>query len=161
AHPLDSVANVRRINAVWLRRQPVDRAALRARWEAQGRDKRMMEAASSAATRFPRSRRTGGGAAACPATEPRRRALSVGATPLMECSHATPPAPHADRLRGPDLRDIDRRRRAEHRQERPGPPELRPPLAKSIGAAPHPLRPPAPANPTRPPRGTHPPPRPP
>ena len=42
ANPLDSVANVRKINAVWLRGQPVDRAALRATWEAQWRERGMM-----------------------------------------------------------------------------------------------------------------------
>src|SRR5262249_1010617 len=43
ANPLDSVANVRKINAVWLRGQPVDRAGLRAKWEGQWREKGMME----------------------------------------------------------------------------------------------------------------------
>ena len=42
ANPLDSVANVRKINAVWLRGQPVDRAGLRAKWEGQWREKGMM-----------------------------------------------------------------------------------------------------------------------
>ena len=41
ANPLDNVANVRRINAVYIR-QAVDRAALRAKWEGQWRDKGMM-----------------------------------------------------------------------------------------------------------------------
>jgi imidazolonepropionase-like amidohydrolase len=42
ANPLESIANVRKINAVWLRGQPVDRAGLRAKWEAQWREKGMM-----------------------------------------------------------------------------------------------------------------------
>ena len=42
ANPLDNVANVRRINAVYIRGQAVDRAALRAKWEGQWRDKGMM-----------------------------------------------------------------------------------------------------------------------
>jgi imidazolonepropionase-like amidohydrolase len=35
ANPLDDIANVRRINAVYLRGQEVDRAGLRAKWKAQ------------------------------------------------------------------------------------------------------------------------------
>jgi imidazolonepropionase-like amidohydrolase len=42
ANPLENVANVRKINAVWLRGQPVDRAGLRAKWEAEWRAKGMM-----------------------------------------------------------------------------------------------------------------------
>jgi imidazolonepropionase-like amidohydrolase len=37
ANPLDNISNVRRINAVWLRGQEVDRAGLRAKWQAQWR----------------------------------------------------------------------------------------------------------------------------
>ena len=39
ANPLDSIANVRRINAVYLRGEAVDRAGLRAKWQAQWREK--------------------------------------------------------------------------------------------------------------------------
>jgi imidazolonepropionase-like amidohydrolase len=35
ANPLDNISNVRRINAVYLRGQAVDRAGLRAKWQAQ------------------------------------------------------------------------------------------------------------------------------
>lgn len=42
ANPLDGIANVRKINAVWIRGQAVDRAGLRAKWEAQWREKGMM-----------------------------------------------------------------------------------------------------------------------
>jgi imidazolonepropionase-like amidohydrolase len=37
ANPLDDIANVRKINAVYLRGQEVDRAGLRAKWQAQWR----------------------------------------------------------------------------------------------------------------------------
>ena len=37
ANPLDSVANVRKIGAVYIRGAPVDRVALRAKWEGQWR----------------------------------------------------------------------------------------------------------------------------
>src|SRR5262249_60080603 len=43
ANPLDSVANVRTINAVWLRGQPVDRARLPANCQAQSTAKRTMQ----------------------------------------------------------------------------------------------------------------------
>jgi imidazolonepropionase-like amidohydrolase len=39
ANPLDAIANVRRINAVYLRGEAVDRAGLRAKWQAQWRAK--------------------------------------------------------------------------------------------------------------------------
>ena len=39
ANPLDNVANVRRINAVYIRGQKVDRAGLRAKWQGQWREK--------------------------------------------------------------------------------------------------------------------------
>jgi imidazolonepropionase-like amidohydrolase len=39
ANPLDSVANVRRIDKVYLRGQEVDRAGLRAKWQGQWREK--------------------------------------------------------------------------------------------------------------------------
>jgi len=39
ANPLDNVANVRKINKVYLRGQEVDRAGLRAKWQAQWREK--------------------------------------------------------------------------------------------------------------------------
>jgi imidazolonepropionase-like amidohydrolase len=39
ANPLDSIANVRKINKVYLRGQEVDRAGLRAKWQAQWRAK--------------------------------------------------------------------------------------------------------------------------
>src|SRR5882762_3252805 len=39
ANPLDNIANVRRINAVYLRGEAVDRAGLRAKWQAQWREK--------------------------------------------------------------------------------------------------------------------------
>jgi imidazolonepropionase-like amidohydrolase len=39
ANPLDNIANVRKINAVYLRGQAVDRAGLRAKWQAQWREK--------------------------------------------------------------------------------------------------------------------------
>jgi imidazolonepropionase-like amidohydrolase len=42
ANPLENVANVRKINAVWLRGRAVDRAGLRAKWEAEWRAKGMM-----------------------------------------------------------------------------------------------------------------------
>jgi imidazolonepropionase-like amidohydrolase len=35
ANPLDNIANVRKINAVYMRGQPVDRAGLRANWQSQ------------------------------------------------------------------------------------------------------------------------------
>jgi imidazolonepropionase-like amidohydrolase len=39
ANPLDNISNVRNIKAVWLRGQEVDRAGLRAKWQAQWRAK--------------------------------------------------------------------------------------------------------------------------
>jgi imidazolonepropionase-like amidohydrolase len=39
ADPLDNIANVRKINAVYLRGEAVDRAGLRAKWQAQWREK--------------------------------------------------------------------------------------------------------------------------
>ena len=42
ANPLDGIANMRRINAVYIRGQAVDRAALRAKWQAQWREKGQM-----------------------------------------------------------------------------------------------------------------------
>jgi imidazolonepropionase-like amidohydrolase len=39
ANPLDNIANVRKINAVYLRGEAVDRAGLRAKWQAQWREK--------------------------------------------------------------------------------------------------------------------------
>jgi len=39
ANPLDNIANVRKINAVYLRGEAVDRAGLRAKWRAQWREK--------------------------------------------------------------------------------------------------------------------------
>ena len=39
ANPLDTIANVRKINKVYLRGQEVDRAGLRAKWQAQWRAK--------------------------------------------------------------------------------------------------------------------------
>jgi imidazolonepropionase-like amidohydrolase len=39
ANPLDNIANVRKINRVYLRGQEVDRAGLRAKWQAQWREK--------------------------------------------------------------------------------------------------------------------------
>ena len=39
ANPLDNVANVRKINKVYLRGQEVDRAGLRAKWQGQWREK--------------------------------------------------------------------------------------------------------------------------
>ena len=42
ANPLDSVANMRRINAVYIRGQAVDRAGLRAKWQGQFKEKGMM-----------------------------------------------------------------------------------------------------------------------
>lgn len=39
ANPLDDIANVRRIDAVYLRGEAVDRAGLRAKWQAQWREK--------------------------------------------------------------------------------------------------------------------------
>jgi imidazolonepropionase-like amidohydrolase len=36
-NPLDNISNVRKINAVYLRGQAVDRAGLRAKWQAQWR----------------------------------------------------------------------------------------------------------------------------
>jgi imidazolonepropionase-like amidohydrolase len=39
ANPLDNISNVRKINAVYLRGEAVDRAALRAKWQAQWRAK--------------------------------------------------------------------------------------------------------------------------
>ena len=38
-NPLDNIANVRKINAVYLRGEAVDRAGLRAKWQAQWREK--------------------------------------------------------------------------------------------------------------------------
>ena len=35
ANPLENIANARRINTVYLRGQEVDRAALRAKWQAE------------------------------------------------------------------------------------------------------------------------------
>jgi hypothetical protein len=37
ANPLDNISNVRKMNAVWLRGHEVDRAGLRAKWQAQRR----------------------------------------------------------------------------------------------------------------------------
>jgi len=42
ANPLDSIANVRNIDKVYLRGQEVDRAGLRAKWQGQFRDKGML-----------------------------------------------------------------------------------------------------------------------
>jgi imidazolonepropionase-like amidohydrolase len=42
ANPLDSIANVRSIDKVYLRGQEVDRAGLRAKWQGQFRDKGML-----------------------------------------------------------------------------------------------------------------------
>jgi imidazolonepropionase-like amidohydrolase len=42
ANPLDNIANVRRINRVYLRGTEVDRAGLRAKWQAQWKEKGMM-----------------------------------------------------------------------------------------------------------------------
>jgi imidazolonepropionase-like amidohydrolase len=42
ANPLEGIANVRKINAVWLRGVAVDRAGMRAKWEAQWKEKGMM-----------------------------------------------------------------------------------------------------------------------
>jgi imidazolonepropionase-like amidohydrolase len=42
ANPLDNVANMRKINAVYIRGQAVDRPALRAKWQGQWREKGMM-----------------------------------------------------------------------------------------------------------------------
>jgi imidazolonepropionase-like amidohydrolase len=42
ANPLDAIAHVRKINAVYIRGQAVDRAGLRAKWQGQFRDKGMM-----------------------------------------------------------------------------------------------------------------------
>jgi imidazolonepropionase-like amidohydrolase len=39
ANPLDNVANVRKINKVYLRGQEVDRAGLHAKWQTQWREK--------------------------------------------------------------------------------------------------------------------------
>jgi len=39
ANPLDNVANARKINKVYLRGLEVDRAGLRAKWQAQWREK--------------------------------------------------------------------------------------------------------------------------
>jgi imidazolonepropionase-like amidohydrolase len=39
ANPLDNIANVRKINVVYLRGEAVDRAGLRAKWQAQWREK--------------------------------------------------------------------------------------------------------------------------
>jgi imidazolonepropionase-like amidohydrolase len=39
ANPLDNISNVRKINAVYLRGGAVDRAGLRAKWQAQWRAK--------------------------------------------------------------------------------------------------------------------------
>jgi imidazolonepropionase-like amidohydrolase len=39
ANPLENIANVRKINAVYLRGEAVDRAGLRAKWQAQWREK--------------------------------------------------------------------------------------------------------------------------
>jgi hypothetical protein len=39
ANPLDNIANVRKIDKVYLRGQEVDRAGLRAKWQAQWRAK--------------------------------------------------------------------------------------------------------------------------
>jgi imidazolonepropionase-like amidohydrolase len=39
ANPLDNIANIRKINAVYLRGEAVDRAGLRAKWQAQWREK--------------------------------------------------------------------------------------------------------------------------
>jgi len=40
ANPLENIANTRRINKVYLRGQEVDRAGMRARWQAQWKQKR-------------------------------------------------------------------------------------------------------------------------
>ena len=42
ANPLDAIANVRKIGVVYIRGQAVDRAALRAKWQGQFREKGMM-----------------------------------------------------------------------------------------------------------------------
>jgi imidazolonepropionase-like amidohydrolase len=39
ADPLDNIANIRKISAVYLRGEAVDRAGLRAKWQAQWREK--------------------------------------------------------------------------------------------------------------------------
>jgi hypothetical protein len=39
ANPLDNIANVRKINTVYLRGQEVDRAGMRAKWQGQWRAK--------------------------------------------------------------------------------------------------------------------------
>jgi imidazolonepropionase-like amidohydrolase len=39
ANPLDNIANVRKINAVYLRGEAVDRAGLKAKWQAQWQEK--------------------------------------------------------------------------------------------------------------------------
>jgi imidazolonepropionase-like amidohydrolase len=42
ANPLDNVANARKINRVYLRGREVDRVGLRAKWQAQWREKRQI-----------------------------------------------------------------------------------------------------------------------
>jgi imidazolonepropionase-like amidohydrolase len=39
ANPLDNIANVRKINAVYLRGEAVDRVGLRAKWQARWRER--------------------------------------------------------------------------------------------------------------------------
>jgi imidazolonepropionase-like amidohydrolase len=51
ANPLDSIANTRRINKVYLRGEEVDRAGLRARWQAQMKPGQRPASTSSSASR--------------------------------------------------------------------------------------------------------------
>ncbi len=48
-NPLENIANTRRINKVYLRGQEVDRAALRAKWQAEWRRKTKYTAAHTLA----------------------------------------------------------------------------------------------------------------
>jgi imidazolonepropionase-like amidohydrolase len=52
ANPLDNIANTRRINRVYLRGQEVDRAGLRARWQAQMKSGQRVTSTSSSASRL-------------------------------------------------------------------------------------------------------------
>jgi imidazolonepropionase-like amidohydrolase len=52
ANPLDNIANTRRINRVYLRGQEVDRAGLRARWQAQMKSGQRPTSTSSSASRL-------------------------------------------------------------------------------------------------------------
>jgi hypothetical protein len=52
ANPLDNIANTRRINKVYLRGQEVDRAGLRARWQAQMKSGQRVTSTSSSASRL-------------------------------------------------------------------------------------------------------------